>query len=59
MFNGSSYDRYSEEFNEKAYTVDELKNILDKFEIIGIYDEMTFDSPKSDSERIYFVCKKR
>ena len=58
VFNGSSYDRYSEEFNEKAYTVDELKNILDKFEIIGIYDEMTLDSPKSDSERIYFVCKK-
>ena len=49
----------SEEFNEKAYTVDELKNILDKFEIIGIYDEMTLDPPKSDSERIYFVCKKR
>lgn len=58
MFNGSSYDRYSEEFNEKAYTVEELKNILDKFEIIGIYDEMTLEPPKSDSERIYFVCKK-
>lgn len=58
VFNGSSYDRYSEEFNEKAYTVEELKNILDKFEIIGIYDEMTLDPPKSDSERIYFVCKK-
>ena len=58
VFNGSSYDRYSEEFNEKAYTVEELKNILDKFEIIGIYDEMTLEPPKSDSERIYFVCKK-
>ena len=30
----------NEEFNEKAYTVEELKNILDKFEIIGIYDEI-------------------
>ena len=36
----------------------QMENILDKFEIIGIYDEMTLDSPKSDSERIYFVCKK-
>ena len=35
-----------------------IEIISEIWEIIGIYDEMTLDSPKSDSERIYFVCKK-
>lgn len=57
-YNGKSYDRYSEEFCERAYSIDELKNALNKFEIIGIYDELTESNPKADSERIYFICKK-
>lgn len=59
VFNGESYDRYSEEFCERAYSIEELKSILDKFEIIGIYDELTKDAPKEDSERVYFVCKRK
>ncbi|MCM1114405.1 MAG: class I SAM-dependent methyltransferase [Clostridium sp.] len=58
VFNGKSYDRFSEEFTEKAYSVRELKSKLASFEIIGIYDELTENEPKEDSERIYFVCKK-
>lgn len=58
VFNGKNYDRFSEEFNEKAYTAEELKNVLNKFHIIGIYDEMTLDNVKDDSERVYFVLKK-
>lgn len=57
--NGKNYDRFSEEFVEIAYSVDELKSALKDFEIIGIYDELTENSPKSDSERIYFVCRRK
>ena len=59
VFNGESYDRYSEEIIEKAYEIDELKSTLKDFEIVGIYDDMSFDEQKADSERIYFVCKRK
>lgn len=58
VYNGKNYDRYSEEFFEKAYEIDELKSMLKNFEIIGIYDELTENPPKADSERVFFVCKK-
>ena len=59
VYNGKSYDRYSEEFFERAYSVDELKSVLYNFDIIGIYDDLSLDSPKNDSERLYFVCKRK
>lgn len=60
IFNGESYDRYSEEFNERAYTTDFLTKCLKDtgFQILGIYDDLTRLQPQTDSERIYFVCKK-
>ena len=58
VYNGKNYDRFSEEFYEKAYEIDELKSMLKNFEIIGIYDELTENSPKANSERVFFVCKK-
>lgn len=59
-FNGESYDRYSEEFNEYAYTVEELTKMINSagFNDVMIFDELTHSEPKEDSERIYFVCKK-
>lgn len=60
VFNGNNYDRFSEEFCEKAYDVQEIKHALIKnnFEILGIYDELSLNNVRNDSERIYFVCKK-
>lgn len=60
IYNGKNYDRYSEEFNERAYTTDFLSDNLKEigFEILGIYDDLSKSSPKEDSERLYFVCKK-
>lgn len=60
IYNGKNYDRYSEEFNERAYTVEFLSKNLKEigFEILGIYDDLSKSSPKEDSERLYFVCKK-
>lgn len=58
-FNGKNYDRISEEFCERAYTVDELKSALHNFEIIGIYDDLSLNDYTEQSERIYFVCKRK
>lgn len=58
-FNGKNYDRMSEEFTEKAYDISVLKSALSDFEILGIYDEMKIEAPKEDSQRIYFVCKRK
>ncbi|MGN0521348.1 MAG: class I SAM-dependent DNA methyltransferase [Eubacterium sp.] len=59
VFNGKNYDRYSEEFFEKAYSVDEIKSLLNDFEITGVYDDMTLNPPNDKSERIYFVCRRK
>jgi ubiquinone/menaquinone biosynthesis C-methylase UbiE len=60
LYNGKNYDRFSEEFYEKAYDIQLLKKIIldTGFEIIGIYSELSKSNPKEDDERIYFVCKK-
>lgn len=60
VYNGSSYDRYSEEFFEKAYSVDELYDSLKNvgFKNICVYDELTKSKPVDNSERIYFICEK-
>ena len=59
-FNGQSYDRFSEEFCEKAYSIDELKNALENsgFSDIKVYDELTYNAPEETSERLFFICKK-
>ena len=58
IYNGKSYDRYSEEILETAFSVETIKKALSPyFEIEGIYDELTKDAVKDDSERIFFVCK--
>ncbi len=61
VYNGKNYDRYSEEITERAYSVQSLREALFYcgFEIMGIYDELTQDPPREDSERIYFVCRKK
>lgn len=60
LFNGENYDRFSEEFEETAYSVEELSTWLKNSDFVNIkvYDELSYDEPKNDSERLYFVCKK-
>ncbi len=60
MFNGENYDRYSEEFNERAYELDDIAQSLSNigFTNIAMYDELTRNAPNDESERVYFVCKK-
>ncbi len=60
VFNGKNYDRFSENIKERAYSTDSIKEglVYTGFDIIGVYDELTLDEPREDSERQYFVCRK-
>lgn len=57
---GENYTRSSEEFSERAYTNDELCEMLQKagFSVLDIFDDLTQNPLKEDSERAVFVCKK-
>lgn len=58
---GDAYYRSSEEFCERAYSIEQLVGMLERsgFEVVGIYDDMSFNKPKQDSERIIFVARKK
>lgn len=53
------YERYYEEQEERAYSVDELKKMLtfSGFEVLGIYDSFKLKKFNDKSEKIFFVCK--
>ena len=55
-----TYYRYSEEFSERAYDLENIKKWLEsvKFEVVAVYEEMTKDNVKVDTQRAVFVAKK-
>lgn len=55
------YYRSGENFSEQAYELDEISGWLEEagFEIIGIYDDLTINSVRPDSERAVFLAKKK
>lgn len=56
-----AYYRSGESFTEKAYELSDIKLWLEQsgFEVMGIYDDLTLDPVKSDSERAVFLAKKK
>ena len=58
---GGDYRRSSEFFTEYAYKTDEIKEMLEEagFDIIGVYDDMSFENVREDSERAVFAARKR
>lgn len=56
---GKKYARFEERHLQKAHSPEELTHLLHKagFSQVDMYDEMTFNPPRSDSERIVFVCR--
>ena len=56
---GKKYNRVEERHLQRAYSVNELTLLLKKagFKSVDTYDELSFDKPKKDSERIVFVCR--
>ncbi len=54
------YERFHEEFEERAYPVDEIKSALNSagLEIVEILGDMSLDSPDENCERMIIVTRK-
>lgn len=52
--------RYSEEFSERGYELSDIQKWVSeyKFELIGLYEEMTREKIKIDTQRAVFVFRK-
>lgn len=57
---GEKYERFSEEFSEKAYTDDQLKELLEEsgFTLEAVYGDMTELEPDENCERAIFIARK-
>ena len=55
-----TYYRYSEEFSERAYDLDDIRKWLEdcRFEVVAVYEEMTKESVKADTQRAVFLARK-
>ncbi len=55
------YNRFSEQFSEKAYSLDTVKQICENagLEVLEIFDEDSFNLPCETSQRIIFVTTKK
>ncbi len=54
------YYRYNEEFSEKGYDLKDIEKWLQefKFEVLGIYEELTETEVKEKSQRAVFLARK-
>ena len=54
------YYRYSEEFSERGYELSEIEKWLseNKFEVLGIYEELTKNEVSEKTQRAVFVARK-
>ncbi len=55
------YYRSCENFSEQAYELSDISAWLEEagFEVVGVYDDLTTDSVKPDSDRAVFLAKKK
>lgn len=55
-----TYNRFSEEFSERAYSSKEIEDALQKagLRIVDIFDDMTENSVNEQSERAIYITKK-
>ena len=53
------YERKEEYHYQKAYDISTIKRLLEQsgLQLSGIYDAYTFEPPRKDSQRIYFVAR--
>jgi len=54
------YRRYDEVHKERAYSIDEMKNLIEAsgMKLLKTYADLSFSPPGEKSERIFFVCQK-
>ncbi len=55
------YYRYDETHFERAYSIEEITSLLEKagMEVLGVYDNLSFNPPTKTSERIFFVAREK
>ncbi len=55
------YERTQESFCERAYSTEVLLELLEKtsFEPIAVYDELTKQPPKENSQRVFIIARKK
>ena len=60
MENGKDYRRYSENFSERAYSHEEIEEMLHNsgFETAAVYGDLSFEPPKPEEQRIIYVARK-
>ncbi|WP_317367095.1 class I SAM-dependent methyltransferase [uncultured Tyzzerella sp.] len=53
------YHRFEEIHYEKAYSIKKIKELIKKsgLELLAVYDELTFNEPKEDSQRVFFIAR--
>ncbi|MCH5298735.1 MAG: methyltransferase domain-containing protein [Ruminococcus sp.] len=57
---GDAYFRTDEGFCERAYSHEDLSEMLSEsgFEIVAVYGDLGFESPKEDEQRAIYIAKK-
>lgn len=57
---GNMYERFEERHIQRGWSEEQMRCMLKKagFSNITVYDELTFNKPSHNSERLVFVCKK-
>ena len=58
--NSGSYDRMKEHHVQRYYSLERLKKMADKsnLSVEAVYGDLSFEKPKENEERIFFVLKK-
>lgn len=59
--NREIFERYRETHYQKAYSIEMVKNLLEKagMEFITVYDAFTKNKPHEKSERVYFIAREK
>ncbi len=55
------YIRLTDSLSERAYSVRTLKRLLSSagFDTLAVYDDLSYEQPKEDSNRVVFVARRR
>lgn len=58
--NDENYIRFSETHTQRYYSYEKIKMLAEKngLKFDGLYSDMSFESPKANDERVFFVFKK-
>lgn len=55
------FSRFDENHTERAYSIEEISALIEKsgMKLLKVYDSLSFDSPTSKSERVFFVVQEQ